>query len=259
MSIIKKIEQMRIKRGWSVYKLAELSGLSEKCIYNWYHRNSMPTVQALEGICDAFGITLSQLYVGGFAGYCGVIDGATNSGTINSTGVIVENSVSMAYVGGIAGYCRGMNNCTNNVDIQVTTMGKYVGGLAGYISCSSVQALKNDTNNGKVSGRENVGGIAGYIEGSTYSDATTIENCENNAEIAGTTKVGGIFGSAIGTSYSANYSTYYRNIQITYCKNTAQISGDSYVGGIVGAYTRLITTPDIINTNTTTYGNLLGQ
>lgn len=62
MSIIKKIEQMRIKRGWSVYKLAELSGLSEKCIYNWYHRNSMPTVQALEGICDAFGITLSQLF-----------------------------------------------------------------------------------------------------------------------------------------------------------------------------------------------------
>ncbi|MBO4251049.1 MAG: helix-turn-helix transcriptional regulator [Clostridia bacterium] len=62
MSIIKKIEQMRIKRGWSVYKLAELSGLSEKCIYNWYHRNSTPTVQALEGICDAFGITLSQLF-----------------------------------------------------------------------------------------------------------------------------------------------------------------------------------------------------
>lgn len=62
MRIIDRIEEMRIKRGWSVYKLAELSGLSEKCIYNWHQRGSTPTVQALEGICDAFGITMSQLF-----------------------------------------------------------------------------------------------------------------------------------------------------------------------------------------------------
>ena len=62
MRIIDKIEEMRIKRGWSVYKLAQLSGLSEKCTYNWYQRGSTPTIQALTGICDAFGITMSQLF-----------------------------------------------------------------------------------------------------------------------------------------------------------------------------------------------------
>lgn len=62
IDIVKKIEQMRLERGWSVYKLAELAGLSEKCIYNWKTRNSIPTIQALDSICDAFGITLSQFF-----------------------------------------------------------------------------------------------------------------------------------------------------------------------------------------------------
>lgn len=62
INIVEKIEQMRIAKGWSVYKLAELSGLSEKSIYNWSKRNSIPTIQALEGVCDAFGITLSQFF-----------------------------------------------------------------------------------------------------------------------------------------------------------------------------------------------------
>lgn len=60
--IIDKIEQMRLERGWSVYKLSELSGLSIKAIYNWYHRDSIPTVPALDCICKAFGITLAQLF-----------------------------------------------------------------------------------------------------------------------------------------------------------------------------------------------------
>lgn len=62
IDVVRKINRMRIERGWSVYKLAELSGLSEKTIYNWEKRCSIPTIQALEGICDAFGITLSQFF-----------------------------------------------------------------------------------------------------------------------------------------------------------------------------------------------------
>ncbi len=62
IDIVKKIEQMRIARGWSVYKLAELSGLSDKCIYNWKQRGTVPTIQALENICEAFGISMSQFF-----------------------------------------------------------------------------------------------------------------------------------------------------------------------------------------------------
>ena len=60
--IVYKIEQMRQERGWSVYKLAQLSGLSEKCIYNWYRRDSSPTVSALECICKAFSISMAELF-----------------------------------------------------------------------------------------------------------------------------------------------------------------------------------------------------
>lgn len=62
IDIVSKINRMRIERGWSVYKLAKLAGLSEKTIYNWEKRTSVPTIQALEGICDAYGITLSQFF-----------------------------------------------------------------------------------------------------------------------------------------------------------------------------------------------------
>lgn len=63
IDILDKIEKMRTERGWSVYRLAELSGVTSKCIYNWYHRDSsVPTITALQKICNAFGITLSQFF-----------------------------------------------------------------------------------------------------------------------------------------------------------------------------------------------------
>ena len=65
MDILRKIEKLRTDRGWSVYRLAEKLGLTDKCIYNWYHRNTVPTIQTIEQICDAFGLTLSQFFAEG--------------------------------------------------------------------------------------------------------------------------------------------------------------------------------------------------
>lgn len=62
MDVLKKIEKMRIERGLSIYQLALLSGLTDKCIYNWYKRNTLPTIKTLSAICDAFGVTLSQFF-----------------------------------------------------------------------------------------------------------------------------------------------------------------------------------------------------
>ena len=59
--ILGAIAQHREVRGWSEYQLAERSGLPQSTISSWYRKNIVPTLPSLQRICDAFGITLSQL------------------------------------------------------------------------------------------------------------------------------------------------------------------------------------------------------
>ena len=60
--ILATITQYRQARGWTEYQLAERSGLPQSTISSWYRKNMIPTVPSLEKICNAFGITLSQLF-----------------------------------------------------------------------------------------------------------------------------------------------------------------------------------------------------
>ena len=54
----------REERGWTEYQLAERSGLPQSTISSWYRKDMIPTIPSLEKICNAFGITLSQLFAG---------------------------------------------------------------------------------------------------------------------------------------------------------------------------------------------------
>lgn len=63
--ILSTITLLRESRGWSEYQLAENAGLPQSTISSWYRKNMVPTVPSLEKICDAFGITLSQLFAEG--------------------------------------------------------------------------------------------------------------------------------------------------------------------------------------------------
>ena len=60
-NVLTTITTYREARGWSVYQLAEHSGLPQSTISSWYRKNLIPTLPSLQKICDAFGITLSQL------------------------------------------------------------------------------------------------------------------------------------------------------------------------------------------------------
>ncbi len=62
--ILSTIAAYRQARGWTEYQLSERSGLPQSTISSWYRKNMVPTVPSLEKICDAFGITLSQLFAG---------------------------------------------------------------------------------------------------------------------------------------------------------------------------------------------------
>lgn len=62
MDVLKRIEQLRDERGWSNYKLSQLTGVSQTTLRNMFTRNTLPGIATLESICKGFGITLSQFF-----------------------------------------------------------------------------------------------------------------------------------------------------------------------------------------------------
>ena len=60
-----KLAQLLRDSGWTTYRLAVQSRLSESTIANIFKRNTVPSIPTLEAICGAFGITLAQFFAEG--------------------------------------------------------------------------------------------------------------------------------------------------------------------------------------------------
>lgn len=60
-----RIRQLMEERGWTEYRLAVASNLSQSTIANIFNRNTTPSVSTLESICGGFGITLAQFFAQG--------------------------------------------------------------------------------------------------------------------------------------------------------------------------------------------------
>lgn len=63
MDINKKIETLRFQRGWSMYELAQESGITQSTLTSMIKRGNPPKIDTLERICEAFGITLAQFFM----------------------------------------------------------------------------------------------------------------------------------------------------------------------------------------------------
>ena len=63
MNIVRKIDSLCQKRGWSNYQLAEKSGIPQTTISSWSSKNAIPSLTSLEKICAVFGITMTQLFL----------------------------------------------------------------------------------------------------------------------------------------------------------------------------------------------------
>ena len=57
-----KLRQLMTERGWTAYRLAKESGLSESTLANIFKRNTVPSISTLESVCSAFGISLAQFF-----------------------------------------------------------------------------------------------------------------------------------------------------------------------------------------------------
>ncbi len=62
MNIHERLQRLLEERGWTEYRLAKESDLSESTIAHIFRRNATPSFSTLESICSGLGITLSQFF-----------------------------------------------------------------------------------------------------------------------------------------------------------------------------------------------------
>ena len=63
MDVLKRINQLRINRDWSIYRLSVESGISQSTLTNMFNRGTLPSVTTLECLCEAFKITMSDFFL----------------------------------------------------------------------------------------------------------------------------------------------------------------------------------------------------
>lgn len=196
----------------------------------------------------------------GRSGSGGSIHNCENYGNIiseqypDSVYTYIDNSI---YAAGIVAYyissSNNFENCVNYGDVY--NKGNCTGGIVGQQSVSDARAgFKSLKNTGKITGHKNVGGIAGYTEGSSsiftdcinYGEVSPVVTLEDNGVINSCDCIGGIIG-------------YAKLAKIESCINNAKVTGSHYVGGIVG---RCGTSPfycvNSINTGAVTGKNFVG-
>ena len=137
-------------------------------------------INSLTGIiekCNVSGVIHGSHFVGGIAGEnAGVIRSCENRALVNTTSqqntveisditldslTGTESASTVTDVGGIAGNSSGViRQCKNHADVGYKHMGYNIGGIAGTQSGYITEC----ENYGAVSGRKEVGGIAGQVE-----------------------------------------------------------------------------------------------
>lgn len=63
--VLIKIKALMSERNWTLYRLAERSGVSQSTLSNLFRRNNLPTITTLEAICKAFGISVADFFANG--------------------------------------------------------------------------------------------------------------------------------------------------------------------------------------------------
>lgn len=209
-------------------------------------------------VTDAEAKTKTDLYIGGFTGYCsnpdGVLENCTNTGNIS-----VASTAPNIYVGGICAKASAgtITGCSNSGAITVST-GRtsgdpckfiYLGGLFSVVDASGdEQYLKviECSNSGDITSNSNVkqliaGGIAAQLS-TNKAEFTNITNAGNITTTAALRNLfcGGLFG-LISATQTLNLSgepfTGTINIGTTESNNYTKL----YCGGLIGQTTENIT------------------
>lgn len=190
-----------------------------------------------EGTFDGNGHTISGQLIGNTWGFG--FFGCTKNATISNLTMEAVIQSDGTCTGSIAGYSESSTlvNCTNRGTVTASgtvapIQNKYTGGIVGNPNATNLIAC---VNKGAVSGADNVGGLAGGLEGKSKIIA-----CANTGAVTGKESVGGIAGYLGSFGNTSNLSA---------CYSTGVVSGPSEIGAIVGKNSSF-TKPSVFNTIT---------
>ncbi len=173
---------------------------------------------AFAGNFDGNGHVVSGMFINTTSTHNGLLGNV--SGTVLN--LTVENSWVKGgkYTAGVIGYSIGTTNDLEN-EASVTGADDCAGGVVGKlyrVSYQNAVVAKRLYNKGIVTGKNNVGGVAGC------ATHVLIETAVNYADVSGFGYVGGVIGGIGATNDN----------DVSYLKNTGKVEGVHFVGGTVG-------------------------
>lgn len=140
-------------------------------------------------------ITITAPYAKDFTG---TFNGGGNTITLNITGVSAAN------VGAFSVLRSGavVENLMTDGTITAPAYNN-VGGIAGQASAATADIIiRNCKNAAAISGKQNVGGIVGYVPKNNDTSGVKMESLANTGDLSGTRNVGGIIGNLEGPAHS---------------------------------------------------------
>ena len=60
--VLQRLTEIREAKGYSVYRLAKLSGIPQSTIATWYQKALYPPIDKIERLCEAMDISLSTFF-----------------------------------------------------------------------------------------------------------------------------------------------------------------------------------------------------
>jgi len=62
MDVKVRLQQLMDERNWTIYRIAKEAGIPWSTVRNMFKRNTEPSIQTLECLCNGMGMTLSQFF-----------------------------------------------------------------------------------------------------------------------------------------------------------------------------------------------------
>lgn len=193
----------------------------------------------------------NDLYVGGLVGRnrAAEIIGCTSSTSIvaDATYVVDAASKSNLYIGGFTGYCSNPNgvleNCSNtgNISVASTALNIYVGGICAQTSAGTIKGCNNSgaitVSTGRTSGDPckfiYLGGLFSVVDASGDEQYLKVIECSNSGDITSNSNVKQLIAGGIAAQLSTNKAEFTNTTNAGNITTTAALR-NLFCGGLFG-------------------------
>lgn len=193
----------------------------------------------------------NDLYVGGLVGRnrAAEIIGCTSSTSIvaDATYVVDAASKSNLYIGGFTGYCSNPNGvlekCTNtgNISVASTALNIYVGGICAQTSAGTIKGCNNSgaiiVSTGRTSGDPckfiYLGGLFSVVDASGDEQYLKVIECSNSGDITSNSNVKRLIAGGIAAQLSTNKAEFTNTTNAGNITTTAALR-NLFCGGLFG-------------------------